>query len=103
MCGTESRKDLPLVTSASGCSCCSPDATTESVAVAGDAEYSLGGLTCGHCVQSVQKAVATLDGVSAASVELNPGGLSRLVVTGSATDTAVREAVVAAGYSLATR
>ncbi len=103
MCGIESRKELPLVSSASGCSCCSPGAATESVAVAGDAEYSLAGLTCGHCVESVQKTVTALNGVSSASVELNPGGLSRLVVTGSATDTAVRDAVTSAGYSLAPR
>lgn len=103
MCETESRKELPLVTSASGCNCCSTEASGESVTMAGDAEYSVEGLTCGHCVESVQKAVTALDGVRAASVELNPGGLSRLVVSGSAADAAVRDAVVSAGYSLATR
>lgn len=101
MCGTESRKELPLAASASGCSCCSPAAAEESRTVSGDAEYSVEGLTCGHCVQSVQKAVTALAGVTAASVELNPGGLSRLVVSGSVADAAVRDAVVSAGYSLA--
>ncbi|APX03577.1 hypothetical protein BWQ92_19285 [Arthrobacter sp. QXT-31] len=103
MCGTESRKELPLDTSASGCSCRSPAAADESRFGTGDAEYSLEGLNCGHCVESVQKAVTALDGVRAASVALNPGGLSRLVVSGSAADAAVRDAVVSAGYSLATR
>jgi copper chaperone len=100
MCGTESRKELPLVSNASGCSCCSTGATEEFVAVAGDTEYALEGLTCGHCVQTVEKAVAAVDGVEAASVELVPGGRSRLVVSGAAADAAVREAVTSAGYSL---
>ena len=102
MCGAEFRKELPLVASASGCGCCSPAATGESPAVAADAEYSLEGLTCGHCVARVEKAVAALDGVQAVSVELKPGGISRLVISGTADQAAVREAVATAGYSLAT-
>ncbi|WP_251024262.1 cation transporter [Arthrobacter sp. ISL-65] len=74
MCATESRKELPLVASASACGCCSPAAAGESPAIAADAEYSLEGLTCGHCVASVEKAVVALDGVQAVSVELKPGG-----------------------------
>ncbi|WP_427007719.1 heavy-metal-associated domain-containing protein [Pseudarthrobacter sp. H2] len=69
----------------------------------GDAEYAVVGLTCGHCVQTVRKAVAAVDGVEAASVELVPGGRSRLVISGSAGDAAVREAVTSAGYSLIPR
>jgi copper chaperone CopZ len=103
MCGTESRKELPLVASAPGCDCCLPAAADEHRAVAGDAEYSLEGLTCGHCVVRVEEAVRAVIGVRAVSVELNPGGLSRLVVSGSAADVAVRDAVASAGYSLATR
>ena len=103
MCGAESRKELPLVASGSGCGCCSPAVSGESRATAGDAEYQLEGLTCGHCVASVEEAARAVAGVEAASVELKPGGLSRLVVSGAADDEAVRDAVVAAGYSLAAR
>ena len=105
MCGSESRKELPLASSASGCSCCSTQtqAQDESLSTAGAAEYALEGLTCGHCVDTVRKAVTAVDGVLAASVELVAGGRSRLVVSGSAADAAVRDAVTTAGYSLVTR
>lgn len=100
MCGTEFRKELPLTSSASGCSCCPAPAPEESLGTAGTAEYALEGLTCGHCVDTVRKAVTAVGGVDAASVELVPGGRSRLVVSGSAADAAVRAAVTSAGYSL---
>jgi copper chaperone CopZ len=51
-------------------------------------------------VASVERAVKAVDGVDAAAVELVPGGISRLVVTGSAGPSAVQEAVTSAGYSL---
>jgi copper chaperone len=101
MCGTEFRKELPLASAASGCSCCSTGPATETTA-AGDAAYALEGLTCGHCVQTVEKAVAAVDGVDAASVELVPGGRSRLVVSGTAAEADLRDAVASAGYSLIT-
>ncbi|XAS66957.1 heavy-metal-associated domain-containing protein [Micrococcaceae bacterium Sec5.7] len=100
MCGTENRKELPLASSSSGCGCCSTDAVEGSLTGTGDAEYAVEGLSCGHCVETVQQAVSALDGVDAATVELVPGGLSRLVVSGAAADTAVRDAVTSAGYSL---
>jgi copper chaperone len=102
MCGTESRQELPLVSSSSGCGCCSTGTANASLSVAGDAEYALEGLTCGHCVATVQKAVTAVDGVTDAAVELVPGGRSRLVVSGSAAEAAVRDAVTSAGYSLVT-
>ncbi|WP_211881159.1 heavy-metal-associated domain-containing protein [Pseudarthrobacter albicanus] len=77
MCGTESRKELPLISSASGCSCCSPQVPEESLAAGGAAEYALEGLSCGHCVETVRKAVTAVDGVNTASVELVAGGRSR--------------------------
>lgn len=100
MCGTESRTELPLASSATGCSCCSTEAPNSSATTTGDAEYVLEGLTCGHCVETVQKAVSALDGVDDASIDLVPGGRSRLVISGSADDTAVRDAVASAGCSL---
>ncbi|MDN4643931.1 heavy-metal-associated domain-containing protein [Arthrobacter sp. PsM3] len=39
-------------------------------------EYALEGLTCGHCVDAVEKAVSGLVGVESASVDLVPGGTS---------------------------
>jgi copper chaperone len=96
---SEKRTELPLASSAGGCGCCSSQPSSSSVDT-GDVEFTLEGLTCGHCVQTVEKAVSTLDGVESASVELVPGGRSRLVVTGPVNGVAVREAVTSAGYSV---
>ncbi|WP_420179891.1 heavy-metal-associated domain-containing protein [Paenarthrobacter sp. TA1.8] len=38
--------------------------------------------------------------MDATTVELVPGGISRLVVSGKATPAAIRDAVTSAGYSL---
>lgn len=102
MCGTESRKELPLVSANSGCSCCSHD-TAESLTADGDAEYALEGLTCSRCVATVQQALASVRGVEAASVDLVPGGRSRLVISGFAPHEAIRDAVASTGYSLVPR
>jgi copper chaperone CopZ len=102
MCGNESRKELPLVSADSGCSCCSHE-TTESLAATRGAEYALEGLTCSHCVATVQQAIASVKGVEAASVDLVPGGRSRLVISGSAPREAIRDAVASTGYSLVPR
>ncbi|KQQ80934.1 hypothetical protein ASF64_12890 [Arthrobacter sp. Leaf137] len=102
MCGTENRTELPLVSAASGCGCCSTDASSapSTAADAGGTEFTVEGLTCGHCVQTVEEAVSALEGVESASVDLVPGGRSRLTVGGTADDSAVREAVTSAGYTL---
>jgi len=102
MHGTESRKELPLTASGSGCGCCSTAAGANRETSGPGVEYGLEGLTCGHCVITVEKAVAAVDGVDAATVELVPGGRSRLVVSGAADHAAVRDAVTSAGYSLTT-
>ena len=105
----ENRTELPLASSA-GCSCCSPAGHAQeapAAVVISDADtpslrtFGVEGLTCGHCVQTVEKAVSGLDGVESASVDLVAGGRSGLTVAGSATDAAVRQAVTSAGYSLA--
>ncbi|MCW3767252.1 MULTISPECIES: heavy-metal-associated domain-containing protein [Paenarthrobacter] len=102
MCGTEIRTQLPLASSATGCSCCSTQASAvPSTAVTGAVEFAVEGLTCGHCVQTVETAVSSLDGVESATVELVPGGRSRLLVGGRADAADVREAVTAAGYTFA--
>lgn len=99
MCGTESRKDLPPGVLHVRLQCCLSE-TTESATTAGDAEYALEGLTCSYCVESIQETVTAVNGVDTASVELVPGGRSRLVISGSASDEAVRDAVISAGYNL---
>jgi copper chaperone CopZ len=111
----ENRTALPLASSSSGCSCCSPAAGSHKapaavgIPAAGTSGpgapsqriFTLEGLTCGHCVTSVETAVAALEGVESASVDLVPGGRSRLTVAGAPSDEAVRAAVTSAGYSLA--
>ena len=102
MYGTDSRKEFPLTASGSGCGCCSTGASANSEASVPGVEYGLEGPTCGHCAITVEKAVAAVEGVDAAAVELVPGGRSRLVVSGAADHAAVRDAVTSAGYSLTT-
>jgi copper chaperone CopZ len=70
------------------------------VVAAEGTEFGLEGLTCGHCAQSVEKAVTRVEGVEAASIELVPSGRSRLVIAGTPDEAAVNEAVTAAGYTL---
>ena len=71
----ENRTILPLAASSAGCSCCSTEASTAAPAAA--AEFGVEGLTCGHCVQTVEKAVSALEGVESASVD--DGHLVRLI------------------------
>jgi copper chaperone CopZ len=97
---TPPRTELPLTASASGCGCCSTEATRNLRENDAGVEYNLEGLTCGGCVASVQRALSALDGVDAATIDLVPGGVSCLTVTGSAAISAVRDAVTSAGYCL---
>lgn len=61
--------------------------------------YVVEGMTCSHCELSVQEEVEELAGVDSASADAAAG---RLVVRGSAVeDAAVRDAVTAAGYRVA--
>ncbi|MGG5173265.1 heavy-metal-associated domain-containing protein [Pseudarthrobacter sp. J1738] len=100
MCGTDTRTGLPLeAPEESGCGCCSTGARTTTPPAADVSVYSLEGLTCGHCVQTVERAVASVDGVEPAAVESVAGGTSRLAVAGTASADAVRDAVTGAGYS----
>lgn len=116
MCASNTPNDLTLTpVSGSGCGCCSTDSTSmnSSPAVASkavlaeavptetaDTSYALEGLTCGHCVKSVETAVAALSGVDSATVELISGAVSTLSVTGDASRDTVQAAVEKAGYSL---
>jgi copper chaperone CopZ len=62
-------------------------------------EFSVRGMSCAHCVASVQDQVSGLPGVEVASVNL---GLGLLTVAGEGfEDDAVRAAVTDAGYEVA--
>lgn len=60
--------------------------------------YSVEGMTCEHCVASVQEEVAEVLGTQGVEVELESG---RLVVTGEGfSDDAIAAAVERAGYKI---
>lgn len=111
MCASNTPKELTLTPAlGNGCGCCSTDSTSRdsTPAVPSQASpsetvvtrYALDGLTCGHCVKSVETAVAALSGVESATVELISGGISTLSVTGDASVETVQAAVERAGYSI---
>ncbi len=61
--------------------------------------YTVTGMTCGHCVMSVNEEVSEVPGVTHAEVDLGSG---RLTVNGEGfTDEAVVAAVREAGYEVA--
>ena len=63
-----------------------------------DREYSVRGMSCGHCAAAVSEEVERVPGVSAVDVDL-PNG--RVVVRGEGfSDDAVRDAVDEAGYEV---
>ena len=100
MPGIGNRTELPQATRHAGCGCCSTSGATPPLQKTADAEFMVEGLTCGHCVETVQKAASAVNGVRSAAVELVAGGTSRLRISGSADPAAVREAVTAAGYTI---
>jgi copper chaperone CopZ len=62
-------------------------------------QYTVRGMTCGHCVLSVTEEVSEVAGVESVDVDLESG---RLIVTGSGyDDAAIIEAVAEAGYEVA--
>jgi copper chaperone len=64
--------------------------------------YSVAGMTCGHCVAAVTEEISRLEGVDDVTVQLVTDGASQVQVTSAAPleETAVREAVDEAGYTL---
>ncbi len=64
------------------------------------ANFTVVGMTCGHCVSAVTEEVREVPGVTGVDVDLASGALT---VTSEAPvdDAAVRAAVEEAGYSLA--
>ena len=66
--------------------------------------FPVTGMTCGHCAQAVTSELAKLSGVSGVTVDLVPGGVSRVTVTsdGPLAEHAVSEALgEAGGYLIA--
>jgi copper chaperone len=60
--------------------------------------YTVEGMTCGHCSKSVIEEVLQVDGVKGVDVDLDSG---RVTVAGeSFEDTAVAKAIDEAGYTL---
>lgn len=64
------------------------------------ATYTVVGMTCGHCVNSVTEEVSQVPGVSEVDVDLATGGLS-VSSDSDVDDAAVRAAVEEAGYKVA--
>ena len=61
-------------------------------------DYTVSGMTCGHCVMSVREEVSEVPGVQSVDVDLASG---RLTVTGEdVSDDAVKTAVADAGYEV---
>ncbi|CAN5193553.1 heavy-metal-associated domain-containing protein [soil metagenome] len=60
--------------------------------------YTVVGMTCGHCVTSVNEEVSAVPGVTDVDVDLATGGLT--VTSDSPVDVAVRVAVAEAGYQV---
>ncbi len=63
-------------------------------------EYTVAGMTCGHCVASVTEEVQEIAGVADVQVDLATGSL-RLTSEQPVTDADVKAAVEEAGYRLA--
>ena len=63
-------------------------------------EYTVTGMTCGHCVASVTEEVQEISGVTDVQVDLSTGSL-RFTSEQPVSDADVRAAVEEAGYQLA--
>ncbi len=64
-------------------------------------EYTVRGMTCGHCASAVSEEVAKIPGVTDVEVDV-AGGRVTVRSTGPASDEAVAAAVDEAGYELVT-
>ncbi|MDQ0948571.1 copper chaperone CopZ [Streptomyces phaeochromogenes] len=89
-------------------SCCSSDGHCSTDQTAGEqvggitTVYSVTGMTCGHCEQSVSSAISALDGVTRVKVDVKTG-LVTVTSDAEPDDAIVREAVDEAGYEVAGR
>lgn len=62
--------------------------------------FTVTGMTCGHCVNSVTEEVSEIAGVTQVDVVLETGAVT-VTADGAIDAEAVKAAVVAAGYSVA--
>ncbi|WP_327142148.1 heavy-metal-associated domain-containing protein [Nocardia sp. NBC_01327] len=62
--------------------------------------YTVTGMTCGHCVGSVQKEIGKIDGVTSVDVDL-ASGLVKVESAAPIADADVTAAVDEAGYQVA--
>ncbi len=62
--------------------------------------YTVTGMTCGHCVASVQQEIGRIDGVTGVEVDLASGRV-QVESAGPVDQAAVAAAVDEAGYQLA--
>ena len=60
-------------------------------------KLKVSGMTCGHCAQTVSKAVEAVPAVKRAVVDLSAG---EVAVEGAADEMAVRQAIEDAGYEV---
>ncbi|MEV0085528.1 cation transporter [Saccharopolyspora sp. NPDC050642] len=65
-----------------------------------ESTYTVVGMTCGHCVQSVTEEVGKIRGVSDVAVDL-PTGSVTVTSADAISDADLRAAVEEAGYELA--
>ena len=63
-------------------------------------EYTVTGMTCGHCVASVSEEVREISGVTGVEVDL-PTGAVKVTSEQPVSDADVKAAVEEAGYQLA--
>jgi copper chaperone len=68
--------------------------------VAVTSTFTVKGMTCSHCVQSVTQELSALSGVTDVQVDLASGGVT-VASDAPLSDEAVRAAVDEAGYELA--
>ena len=59
-------------------------------------ELNVTGMSCGHCVKAVEKALKAVPGVENVQVSLEPG---KAVVEGNASQQAMIAAIVEEGYA----
>lgn len=62
-------------------------------------DFTVSGMTCGHCAAAVQNEISKLPGVSLVEVDL-PTGKVRVTSEAKLENRALREAVAEAGYQL---
>ena len=71
----------------------------EETALSTTATYTVGGMTCDHCVRSVAAEVGQIPGVVDVAVDLDSGAVT-ITSDGDLHEGAVRAAVSEAGYEL---